>query len=696
MVKKERKHETKAHEMAEGQREISISEFFTKNRHLLGFDNPRKALLMAVKEAVDNSLTYDMPLLIKIKGSISIVKIGEFIDNILENNKSNVFLMRGGNLEKFYLDNNLEVLAFDKNNFKLSFHRVSTILRHKVNSKIYRVKLTSGRYVDLTKYHSIFSLNKGKIVPVSISELKDGMSIIVPRKTWDNPNPIKEINLIEQLLMLSPELTKKINIYGINTFFTKDIINSIRAMLPKSKWYRTNDFKRFNYIPFNILRRLEIDLNKFVNSRLGMSFNKYKIPSIINVDHNFAELLGLYVSEGSMLKNLTRMHYSFGNHEKELVLYLVDLFEKVFRFSPKIKKAHASAYNVVANSTIVCFIFKNIFRVGDYANNKRIPCLVFNFNNNLKYSFLLAYLTGDGHPTPELFYLLKNDLALDSLSAEKITCVTASYNLFLELQYLLSSLGLNYSVGYTAPKKRIINDSIANFGKGYYIYIYSNNKNSAVNYLPIDDTIVDTLDSKLMYSISRPNQNNVHIDTLNNAVNSMNTLLYKGVDMVLSGDLGVLKIKSIKEIDYNREWVYDISVPQCENFVAGVGAILCHNSVDACEEAGIMPNIYVELKQLKEDRFNVIVEDNGPGIVKEQIPKIFGKLLYGSKFHRLRVGRGQQGIGISAVLLYGQLTTGKGMHVISRIGVKHKTHYFEVHIDTQKNEPIIKKNKIIK
>ncbi len=119
------------------------------------------------------------------------------------------------------------------------------------------------------------------------------------------------------------------------------------------------------------------------------------------------------------------------------------------------------------------------------------------------------------------------------------------------------------------------------------------------------------------------------------------------------------------------------------------------NSLDACTEAKILPEIYIELQQLKEDRFKVIVEDNGPGIVKEQIPRIFGKLLYGSKFHRLKQQMGQQGIGISAVLLYGQLTTGKGMHVTSKIGAKHKAHYYEIHMDTQKNEPIIKQDEIV-
>ena len=76
------------------------------------------------------------------------------------------------------------------------------------------------------------------------------------------------------------------------------------------------------------------------------------------------------------------------------------------------------------------------------------------------------------------------------------------------------------------------------------------------------------------------------------------------------------------------------------------------NSLDACEEGGILPDIGIEIHQLEEDRFRVIVDDNGPGIVQEQMSKIFGKLLYGSKFHRLRQSRGQQGIGISAAGMY--------------------------------------------
>src|SRR3989339_2109429 len=111
------------------------------------------------------------------------------------------------------------------------------------------------------------------------------------------------------------------------------------------------------------------------------------------------------------------------------------------------------------------------------------------------------------------------------------------------------------------------------------------------------------------------------------------------------------------------------------------------NSLDACEEAGILPDLTVTLKELSEDRFSMSVEDNGPGIVKNQIPNIFAKLLYGSKFHSLKMSRGQQGIGISATGMYGLLTTGEPVQIISRTDKSKKATHYHVQIDTAKNKP---------
>ncbi len=129
------------------------------------------------------------------------------------------------------------------------------------------------------------------------------------------------------------------------------------------------------------------------------------------------------------------------------------------------------------------------------------------------------------------------------------------------------------------------------------------------------------------------------------------------------------------------------------------------NALDACEEAGILPEVVVKLEVASNgeappspsqaNRFRITVIDYGPGIVRQQIPPIFAKLLYGSKFHRLRMSRGQQGIGISAAGMYAQLTTGKPVQITSRTSARAPAHYFEVQIDTKKNEPRILERKQI-
>jgi DNA topoisomerase VI subunit B len=119
------------------------------------------------------------------------------------------------------------------------------------------------------------------------------------------------------------------------------------------------------------------------------------------------------------------------------------------------------------------------------------------------------------------------------------------------------------------------------------------------------------------------------------------------------------------------------------------------NALDACEEASILPSIRIEIDEIKEGRYRVSIEDNGPGILKAHLPNIFGKLLYGSKFHRLKQSRGQQGIGISAAVMYGQMTTGKSAEVISKTAKGKQAHRLMLQIDTKKNAPKIISDEII-
>ncbi len=114
------------------------------------------------------------------------------------------------------------------------------------------------------------------------------------------------------------------------------------------------------------------------------------------------------------------------------------------------------------------------------------------------------------------------------------------------------------------------------------------------------------------------------------------------------------------------------------------------NSLDNCEEANILPEVSVRIERLNDEDYRVSIEDNGTGITHKAMPNVFGRLLYGSRFHALRQSRGQQGIGISATIMYGNITTGKPAHAMSKIeGVDEVAWEMDIFIDTKTNRPVI-------
>jgi len=119
------------------------------------------------------------------------------------------------------------------------------------------------------------------------------------------------------------------------------------------------------------------------------------------------------------------------------------------------------------------------------------------------------------------------------------------------------------------------------------------------------------------------------------------------------------------------------------------------NALDACSDADILPEILVEVNRVGKDEYNVVIEDNGPGIVKKEVPNVFGRLLYGSRFYALKQTRGQQGIGISGAIMYAQLTTGKPSIILSKVKGQDVAYQIQLMIDTKKNRPYLVKEDFV-
>lgn len=144
---------------------------------------------------------------------------------------------------------------------------------------------------------------------------------------------------------------------------------------------------------------------------------------------------------------------------------------------------------------------------------------------------------------------------------------------------------------------------------------------------------------------------------------------------------------SIAEFFDKNKQMLGFDSPQKALFMTVKEAV--DNSLDACTDAAILPDIEVSVIQLDKEKFEIQVKDNGPGIHRMDVGNSLGKMLYGSRFHAVRQTRGQQGLGITAAILYAQRTTGSPAEIITKTKDDITAFRIELEIDVRRNEPLI-------
>ena len=123
---------------------------------------------------------------------------------------------------------------------------------------------------------------------------------------------------------------------------------------------------------------------------------------------------------------------------------------------------------------------------------------------------------------------------------------------------------------------------------------------------------------------------------------------------------------------------------------------LVENSLDATDTHLILPEIVIRIVNRpelsgsngSEQRFTVIVEDNGIGVPPTVMANAFGRVLFSSKYV-IRQTRGMYGLGVKAAVLYGQATAGQPLRVVSATKGSSYSYMKELFIDMKKNEPRI-------
>ncbi|MFW9918471.1 MAG: DNA topoisomerase VI subunit B [Candidatus Thorarchaeota archaeon] len=114
---------------------------------------------------------------------------------------------------------------------------------------------------------------------------------------------------------------------------------------------------------------------------------------------------------------------------------------------------------------------------------------------------------------------------------------------------------------------------------------------------------------------------------------------------------------------------------------------LVENSLDSCEDAGVLPLIQIQISTESPTTCKITVSDNGTGVPDDKVPEAFARVLYGSKYSS-RQRRGTFGLGVTMSVLYGQITTDSPALIHSRTAESGGTK-FSLYIDVEKNTPIV-------
>ena len=755
-----------AEALAGHQREISVSEFFVKNRHLLGFDNPSKAVLTTIKEAVDNSLdaceeagilpeltievhdlaleamkkdpeltrgegrflvvvqdngpgivkaqvpkifgkllygskfhrmkqslTADQRVLVERDGAIERVAIGRLVDDLLVDGEDVRDITELG----------IRAPAFDRSTWRYEWRPVSHVIRHRRENEVLEVRTERGKRVRVTGCHSLFTYDAHlrQVTEVEARALGAGDYIVAPRRLPE-PERRDRINLLEfvDAAALKP---RQVFVYGLPAAVLDAVEGNVTTVHKKSEEGRSRRYYRIAAKDGSVVDILDDSWKQYRTKGFlpawlakGLGLDKASRAGSLRTYHHggvtetavtwtltpsLMRMVGLYVAEGHC--DARQIGFTFSCREKHLVDEIVATAQAL-GLKTTVEPRERNAIRVKVFGGLTSLLFPAW--CGRGAKHKRVPAFVFHASRDLRQHFLDGVYLGDGHRVPN-----REALMIGSASRELIEDLEV---LWLLQGVVPSRSGPHEYRGLGRDPSTVWRLNVMGFDIGAsHVYKRWNSRERQNRYrlFPVSKLSfggstppasgaprrrVDATPESLLravgigtgpagamksagivmgaetgrtYDLSR-------LEALSGGRVTQhipNHLVGRGylapaaggytvtakleglrADITAAGsfvasDLCLLRVEEVLWIDDAGPFVYDLSVPGCENFVAGEGAIACHNS------------------------------------------------------------RGQQGIGISAAAMYGQLTTGKPIRVTSRVGKRKAAHVFDIQLDTRKNEPVV-------
>ena len=718
-----------AADLAEGQRAISIAEFFDKNKQMLGFDSGARGLVTAVKEAVDNALDATEEAGIKPDISVEITESGGYYKLVVEDNgpgitreqipkvfgkllygsrfhareqsltpEQQLLVRRDGEVDfvpigvlcDAYLPqegagtapiaDDIEVPSFDRETHEMTWQPVTHAIRHETDEAVYRVTTERGRTVEVTGNHSLFSVSPdGDTEEVKAGNLSAGDAVLAPQRLPAAARQTTEINVLEHITPSQLE-GKRVYVYG----FDEETIAELRSEeTVRKKPSPDSDRRRYYYCHDGVeILRDSLEQNYIQDGYLpaetvlelgwedraaGCELKTYQVggeettvPVTIPVDDSFVELLAYYVSEGHA--GPRQVGFTFGSHESGPIEATEEAVTALTGSTTTVERERNSTRVKAFGSPLAMFLESVC---GDAADTKRIPSFVFDLDPGLQKRFVAALYQGDGsdrHPNNELSHTTTSETLARQLSvlwnmqgtvaSTESMSDASGYGDGETRQYRTKVYGENAEVldVFAAEQryKRVPTSLLEDVAVGNVTHdtvpdtipgllmgagIGSSAEHAAEYQSLIEDAIAGEQVDAPRYAHNLEEYGLLSEDgrATGELVELWETV--QGLHSLTDTDVCLLSVNSVEEIEPPK-YVYDISVPGAsgrdENFVVANDGALC-----------------------------------------------------------VKNSRGQQGIGISAAVLYAQKTSGKPAKITSRTQNADRAQYFELIIDTDTNEPEI-------
>ncbi|TXT66753.1 MAG: putative Ribonucleoside-triphosphate reductase [Promethearchaeota archaeon] len=508
------------------------------------------------------SLPYDETVLIEENNILSWRKIGDVVEENLDDLKT------------------IYTFAFNPKTLKMEKQRITNVFKHNCNESFLKINLEYGREITVTRHHSLFTLNDGRIIPVKGKELKVGDYVVVPRKI-NYKKEIKSLNILKIIL----ESSEKYPNWYVRSVIKNLSQEEIKKLRKIDKWANQHIFN--DSIPLEIFKKLNISESKWKNLKIGMARSPYELPAVIELSKELLFILGVYVAEGSACYK--HFNITLDKHEKSLIKEVKEKFYSTFKVYLKDRNPHSTVNQLSLESEVYRILFEDLFKIGHKASNKKAPFFIFGLNEKYIKSFLRGFFLRDGH--------CRNSNPKKKRIRNEIFGSTISNQLIKDLNFLLLRLGIVPSISYGKNINRI---SI--YGQHNLSLFLDNFKDSDLKW-NYEDTSCEKSPIPLLLPINHlglrsrygnsSNLNYIERAILNQKERIGRNNLYsilakledspykKRLEKFINSDLCVLRINTIKKLP-KEEFAFDFEVSPngefIENFIAGKGLIIAHNS----------------------------------------------------------------------------------------------------------------------